>query len=439
MRWSLPKIPTAPFCPGEVQETIPIPSGKGFWSKLIAVAGPGLLVSVGYMDPGNWATDIAGGSQFGYSLLCVVFLSNLMAILLQSLCVRLGIVTKQDLAQMCRSRFSRPVSLALWVFAEVAIIACDLAELLGSALALNLLFHLPLALGVCITALDIMLVLLLQGKGFRWLEAMVLGLILTIGICFLVEILLAQPNWSAVAQGYLPQVKILQNPDQLYLAVSILGATVMPHNLYLHSSIVQTRSWQNAPQSQKQAIRYATLDSTIALSGALLINSAILIVAAAAFHFSGHQQVAEIQDAYRLLTPLLGTGMASLLFGLALLASGQSSTFTGTLAGQIVMEGFLALRIPCWLRRLVTRALAIVPALVGIMLFGEQSIGKMLVLSQVVLSLQLPFAVFPLILFTGDRRLMGQFVNPRWLQGLAWLVALLIAGLNLWLLTQLLG
>jgi manganese transport protein len=402
----------------------------------MAFSGPGLLVAIGYMDPGNWATDIAGGSQFGYRLLSVIFISNLMAILLQSLCVRLGLVTGYDLAQMCRQGFSPLVSLPLWLFAEIAIIACDLAELLGSALALNLLFKLPLQWGVCLTAFDIMIVLFLQGKGFRQLEALILGLIGTIGGCFLVELFLAQPDWSAVAQGYLPSLEIVQNPGQLYLAISIIGATVMPHNLYLHSAIVQTRSWQQALPSLKSAIRYATLDSTISLMAALLINSAILIVAAASFHFSGNQQVAEIQDAYQLLTPLLGTSVASILFGLALLASGQSSTFTGTLAGQIIMEGFLELRIPCWLRRLITRSLAIAPTLVGISYFGEQGVGKMLVLSQVVLSLQLPFAIVPLILFTSSRQIMGKFANPLWLQGFAWLVAILITGLNIWLLAH---
>lgn len=359
-----------------------------------------------------------------------------MAIVLQALCVRVGLVTGKDLAQLCRQSFSHPVNVMLWFFAEIAIIACDLAEILGSALALNLLFHLPLGWGVCVTGLDVMIVLLLQGKGFRWLEAMVLGLVSTIALCFAVEILLAKPDWGAVAQGYLPQLDILQNPEKLYIAISILGATVMPHNLYLHSSIVQTRSWEPTRQNQREVIRFATLDSTLALSAALFINSAILIVAAATFHFSGNQNVAEIQDAYRLLAPLLGTGAASILFGLALLASGQSSTLTGTLAGQIVMEGFLDFRIPCWQRRLLTRGLAIAPALIGILWFGEQGIGKMLVLSQVILSLQLPFAIFPLVLFTSNAALMGKFVNPRWLNAIAWSIGLLITGLNVWLLGQ---
>lgn len=413
-----------------------VPPSQSKWRKLLAFLGPGLLVAVGYMDPGNWATDIEGGAKFGYLLLSVIFLSNLMAMLLQSLCVRLGMVTGKDLAHVCRQQFHPALNFALWVFAEIAIIACDLAELLGSALALKLLFHMPLALGVAITGLDIMLVLLLQGKGFRWLEAMVLGLIGTIGLCFLLEIAFSQPNWFAVAQGVVPRSEIIRQPEMLYLAVSIIGATVMPHNLYLHSSIVQTRFWQKSLSNLGEAIRYATLDSTVALIGALFINASILIVAAATFHYSGNQQVAEIEDAYHLLAPLLGTGLASVLFGIALLASGQSSTFTGTLAGQIVMEGFLDWWIPCWLRRLITRMLAITPALVSILIFGEQSVGKMLVFSQVVLSLQLPFAVIPLILFTGNQTIMGRFANRPWLQMIAWLVALVITGLNIWLLGQ---
>jgi len=438
MRWSFPKTATAPFCPAEVTGTIAVPKSPKNWQKLFTFIGPGLLVAVGYMDPGNWATDIEGGAKFGYALLSIIFLSNLMAMLLQSLCVKVGLVTGKDLAQLCRRSFNPTINRVLWLFAEIAIIACDLAELLGSALALKLLFHLPLAIGVCITGLDIMIVLLLQGKGFRWLEALVLGLISTIGLCFLAEIAFSQPHWPAVLQGYIPHVDIIQQPEMLYLAIGIIGATVMPHNLYLHSSIVQTRQWQQSQVSLREAVRYATVDSTIALFGALFINSAILIVAAAAFYTSGNQTVADIEDAYRLLAPLLGTGLASLLFGIALLASGQSSTFTGTLAGQIVMEGFLELWIPCWLRRLLTRSLAIAPALMGILIFGEQSIGQMLVLSQVVLSLQLPFAVIPLILFTSDRTLMGEFVNRRWMRGVCWLVALVLTGLNVWLLGQIL-
>jgi manganese transport protein len=397
------------------------------------------MISVGYMDPGNWATDIAGGAQFGYQLLSVIFLSNLIAILLQTLCVRLGIATDLDLAQACGRYFGQATNLVLWFFAEIAIVACDLAELLGSALAFNLLFHLPLVWGVCLTGLDLIVVLLLQGKGFRWLEAIIGGLVLTIGFCFAIEIIFAKPDWSLVWQGYLPQAGILQNREMLYLAISILGATVMPHNLYLHSSIVKTRHYDPSVLPPAEAIRYATLDSTVALMAALLINSAILIVAAAAFHFSGNQSIGEIQDAYRLLAPLLGTTAASFLFALALLASGQSSTFTGTIAGQVVMAGFLNWQIPCWLRRLITRALAILPALIGLAILGEQGVGQLLVLSQVVLSLQLPFAIFPLILFTSNPHIMGKFANPRWLQFLSWSIAILIAGLNLWLLREIIS
>jgi manganese transport protein len=437
LQWRLPKIPTAPFCPAEVEGSVIVPSGSA-WRKFLAFVGPGLLVSVGYMDPGNWATDIAGGAQFGYQLLSVIFLSNLMAILLQSLCVRLGIATDLDLAQACGRYFNRSINLVLWIFAEIAIVACDLAEILGSALALNLLFHLPLAWGVCLTGLDLVVVLLLQGKGFRWLEAIIGGLVLTIALCFAIEIIFSKPDWGMVLRGYVPQTAIVRDRNMLYLAISILGATVMPHNLYLHSAIVKTRRYDPVVMPKAEVIRYATLDSTIALMAALLVNSAILIVAAAAFHFSGNQSVGEIQDAYQLLAPLLGTTAASFLFALALLASGQSSTFTGTIAGQVVMEGFLDWQIPCWLRRLITRALAIIPALIGLAILGEQGVGQLLVLSQVVLSLQLPFAIFPLVIFTSNPQIMGKFTSPNWLQRLAWFVGILIAGLNLWLLSEVL-
>jgi manganese transport protein len=420
----------------EVHRSIPIPNNKGFWRKMLAYAGPGYLVSVGYMDPGNWATDIAGGSQFGYALLTVILLSNLMAILLQSLCVRLGVATGRDLAQACRDYFSPRVTISLWVLCEIAIAACDLAELLGSAIALQLLFGLPLTLGVCITALDVLALLFLQNKGFRYVEALVIMLVATIGLCFAAEIVFSRPDPVGILKGYFPNSEILRNPEMLYIAIGILGATVMPHNLYLHSSIVQTRNWQPTPQKRWEAIKFGTIDSSVALSLALFINSAILIVAAATFHSAGHQDVAEIQDAYKLLSPLLGVSAASAIFGLALLASGQSSTLTATLAGQIVMEGFLQLRLPTWLRRLATRLIAIIPALIAIIFFGEQSTGHLLVLSQVVLSLQLSFAVIPLVMFTSDRRLMGEFVNPPWLKILAWSVAIIIAGLNLWLLLQ---
>ena len=420
----------------EVHRSIKIPEGKGFWRKMLAYAGPGYLVSVGYMDPGNWATDIAGGSKFGYTLLSVILLSNLMAILLQSLCVRLGVATGRDLAQACRDYFSPRINFCLWVLCEIAIAACDLAELLGSAIALQLLFGIPLLWGVCITAIDVLVLLFLQNKGFRYVEALVITLVATVGICFTAEIIFSQPDAGGILLGYAPKLEILQNPEMLYIAIGILGATVMPHNLYLHSSIVQTRDFQPTSEKKWEAIKFGTIDSTVALSLALFINSAILIVAAATFHFSGNQDVAEIQDAYKLLSPLLGVGAASTIFGLALLASGQSSTLTATLAGQVVMEGFLHLRLPSWLRRLTTRMLAIVPAVIAIILFGEESTGSLLVFSQVILSLQLSFAVFPLVMFTSKRRLMGEFVNPLWLKILAWTVAFTIAGLNIWLLVQ---
>ncbi len=423
----------------EVHRSIAIPSAQGFWRKMLAYGGPGYLVSVGYMDPGNWATDIAGGSKFGYTLLSVVLLSNLMAILLQSLCVRLGVATGRDLAQTCRDSFPRRVNFVLWILCEIAIAACDLAELLGSAIALQLLFGLPLIGGVCLTALDVLALLFLQGKGFRYIEALVITLVATVGICFAVEILFSRPDVGGILQGYLPNREIVRNPEMLYLAIGILGATVMPHNLYLHSSIVQTRAWEPTPQKRWEAIKFGTIDSTVALSLALFINSAILIVAAAVFHSSGNQNVAEIQDAYHLLSPLLGMSGASAIFGLALLASGQSSTLTATLAGQIVMEGFLHIRVRPWVRRLATRLIAIVPALIAIIFFGEHSTGTLLVFSQVILSLQLSFAVIPLVMFTSDRRLMGEFVNPPWLKVMAWAVAVVIAGLNGWLLIQTMG
>jgi len=428
----LEKLPSLP----EVHRTIAIPNGKGFWRKLMAYAGPGYLVSVGYMDPGNWATDIAGGSKFGYTLLSVIVLSNLMAILLQSLCVRLGVATGRDLAQACRDYFSPRVNFCLWVLCEIAIAACDLAELLGSAIALELLFGIPLFWGVCIMALDVIALLLLQSKGFRYIEALVITLVATIAGCFTAQIVFSRPDLGDLLMGFVPNHAIVQNLSMLYIAVGILGATVMPHNLYLHSAIIQTRAWQNSPEKKWEAIKFGTIDSTIALSLALFINAAILIVAAATFHTSGHHEVAEIQDAYKLLSPLLGVGAASAIFGFALLASGQSSTLTATMAGQIVMEGFLDLRIPPWLRRLLTRMLAIIPTLIAIALFGEQSTGQLLVFSQVILSLQLSFAVIPLIMFTSDRRIMGEFVNPRWLKIVASAVAFIIASLNIWLLVQ---
>jgi manganese transport protein len=413
---------------------VPIPQGQGFWRKLLAYSGPGYLVSVGYMDPGNWATDLAGGAQFGYALLSVILLSNLMAIVLQSLCVRLGVATGRDLAQCCRDYFSPQVSFILWILCEIAIVACDLAELVGSAIALQLLFGIPLAIGVCITALDVFLILSLQSKGFRYIEALVISLIIVIGGCFLAELIFSKPDLGAVAAGFVPRAEILQNPKMLYISIGILGATVMPHNLYLHSAIVQTRRWQETSDQKREAIKFGTIDSTIALSFALFINAGILILAASAFHFSGNQGVGEIQDAYKLLSPVLGAPLASTLFGIALLASGQSSTLTSTMAGQIVMEGFLDIRLSPWLRRLVTRLVAITPALVTIIIWGEDSTTNLLILSQVILSLQLSFAVVPLVLFTSDKRLMKEFVNPLWLTYLARSISVVIIGLNSWLL-----
>ena len=419
----------------EVHRSVPV-DGRNWFRKLLAFTGPGYMVAVGYMDPGNWATDLAGGSQFGYTLLSVILLSNLMAVLLQGLASKLGIVTGRDLAQACRDAYSRPVAIALWVLCEIAIAACDLAEVIGSAIALNLLFGIPLTWGICITAVDVLLLLLLQRRGFRMLEALVIVLIATIGASFLFEMVLSRPDLAAVARGFIPNPEIIRNPGMLYIAVGILGATVMPHNLYLHSSIVQTRRYEETAHGKREAVRYAFVDSTIALTSALFINAAILIVAAATFHTTGNTQVAEIQDAHKLLTPLLGAAGASTVFALALLASGQNSTLTGTLAGQIVMEGFLDLRLRPWVRRSITRAVAIVPAVIVSVMYGESGTAKLLVFSQVVLSLQLSFAVFPLVQFTSDRRKMGDFVNARWLTALAYCVAIFIAVLNGWLLVQ---
>ena len=410
------------------------PRDAGFWRRLAAFAGPGWLVAVGYMDPGNWATDIAGGSAFGYALLSVVLLSSLMAIVLQSLSARLGIGAGLDLAQACRRRFPRPAGLALWGLAEVAIIACDLAEVLGTAIALKLLFGLPLVWGVVLTGLDVFLILLLQRFGFRKLEAFVAALLLVIALCFGFELFWARPDWAAAAGGLIPRPDIVTDPAKLFLAIGILGATVMPHNLYLHSSIVQTRAYGEGAADRRAALRMATIDSTVSLGLAFFINAAILILAAAAFHVAGRTDVAAIEDAHALLAPMLGVGAASAVFAIALLASGQNSTVTGTLAGQIVMEGFLDLRLPPWLRRLVTRAIAIVPAAVGVMWAGDAGATKLLLLSQVVLSLQLPFAVVPLVAFTGSRGLMGDFVAPRSLVATAWVIAAVIVGLNLYLL-----
>jgi manganese transport protein len=420
----------------EVHRSLVLPQSAGFIRKLLAFAGPGFLVAVGYMDPGNWATDLAGGSKYNYTLLSVIMVSNLMAILLQSLSLKLGIATGRDLAQACRDHYSKPVALMLWVICELAIAACDLAEIIGSAIALNLLFRIPLLVGVCITALDVLVVLFLQNKGFRYIEALVITLIGIIGTAFAWEILASRPDLLGIARGFVPSPQIVTDPGMLYIAIGILGATVMPHNLYLHSSIVQTRRYELNPAGRREAIKFATIDSTVALMFALFINAAILIVAAATFYTRGHNDVAEIQDAYQLLSPLLGVTGASTLFALALLASGQNSTLTGTLAGQIVMEGFLNIRLRPWLRRLVTRAIAIIPAIIVVSISGQKGTTNLLVLSQVVLSLQLSFAVFPLVLFTGDRLKMGEFVNGPIMKGLAWLVAIAIAALNAWLLMQ---
>jgi len=421
----------------EVHGTLYVPSAPGFWRKMWAFAGPGFLVSVGYMDPGNWATDLAAGSGFGYSLLFVIMLSNLMAILLQSLSIKLGVATGRDLAQACRDHFSKPVSVGLWVVCEIAIAACDLAEVIGSAIALQLLFGIPMLGGVCITAADVLLILLLQNRGFRYLEALVVVLVGTVGLCFAFEILLSHPRWAPIVHGFFaPSSDIVSRPEMLYIAMGILGATVMPHNLYLHSSIVQTRKYEPTAGGRREAIRFFTIDSTVALMIALFINSAILIVAAAVFHSNGYTNVAEIQQAHYLLSPLLGVAGAGTLFAFALLASGQNSTLTGTLAGQIVMEGFLNIRLRPWLRRLITRLIAIVPAIIVTAMYGQHGTARLLVLSQVILSIQLSFAVIPLVMFTNNKEKMGEFVNALWLKFLGWTVAILIACLNGWLLVQ---
>jgi manganese transport protein len=419
----------------EVYRTVPVP-GHGWWRRALAFAGPGYLVAVGYMDPGNWATDLAGGAQFGYTLLSVILISNLIAILLQGLASKLGIVTGRDLAQACRDHYSRPTTIALWLLCEIAIAACDLAEVIGSAIALKLLFGMPLTWGILITSADVLVVLYLQHRGFRLLEALVVALIATIAGCFLFEIMISGADLRGVMAGFVPRLETLRDRDQLYIAIGILGATVMPHNLYLHSSIVQTRRYEETTEGRRMAVRYAFLDSTVALTVALFINAAILIVAAATFHTTGHQGVAEIQDAYQLLTPLLGVAGASAVFAFALLASGQNSTLTGTLAGQIVMEGFLNIRIRPWLRRLITRLIAIVPAALTAIFYGESGTARLLILSQVILSIQLSFAVFPLVRFTSDRAKMGEFVNSSWMKALAYATAAVIALFNGWLLVR---
>src|SRR5438552_377204 len=428
----LPSLP-------ESHRTIPFSAGASWFRKILAFAGPGYLVAVGYMDPGNWATDIGGGSKFGYTLLSVILLTNLMAMFLQALSAKLGIATGRDLAQACREQYARGTGLFLWVVCEIAIAACDLAEVLGSAVALKLLFGLPLLAGVLITAFDVLIVLALQGRGFRLVEAFVVTLIGSIAACFAYEIFFAHPLWREAAIGFIPRAEILRNREMLYIAIGILGATVMPHNLYLHSSIVQTRSFGVSARDRREAMRYAIFDSTVALGFALFINAAILVLGAAAFHTRGLNNVAEIADAYKLLTPVLGASFASTLFACALLASGQNSTLTGTLAGQIVMEGFLDIRLKPWLRRLITRSIAIIPAAVVIGIAGNDKVTSLLILSQVILSFQLPFAVIPLIQFTADRSKMGEFANSRLVSIIAWIVAAAILLFNaelLWLISR---
>ena len=421
----------------DVHASVHVPKGR--WRRFAAFLGPGYMVAVGYMDPGNWATSLAGGSRFGYTLLCVALLSNIMAIVLQSLCARLAIGSGRDLAQACRDAFPRWVAWPLWAAAEIAIIATDIAEVIGTAIGLNLLFGVPLELGVVLTSLDVFLILWLQHKGFRWLEAFVITLLGIITASFCIQIFLADPDWGGVIRGFFPTVEIVSNPEMLYLALGILGATVMPHNLYLHSAIVQTRAYGSTVEEKRMALRYSTIDSTVALMFALLINASILILAAASFHSAGQTDLAEIDDAHKLLGPLLGSAIAPTLFAVALLCCGLNSTVTATLAGQAVMEGFLQFRLKPWVRRLVTRAIAIVPAAGITILYGARATGELLILTQVVLSLQLSFAVVPLVMFTTDRSKMGALTAPRWIGALAWAIAFVIVALNLKLLWDFLG
>jgi manganese transport protein len=420
----------------EVFGSIKVPANGSFWRKLWAFTGPGLMVAVGYMDPGNWATDIAGGAKFGYTLLSVILISNVFAMILQHLSLKLGIVTSRDLAQACRDSYSKPVVFALWLLCEIAIAACDLAEVIGSAIALNLLFGIPLVAGVAITVFDVLLILYFQGKGFRTIEAIVASLILIILCCFGYEIIVSRPSMAGILGGLVPTTKIITDPSMLYVAIGILGATVMPHNLYLHSSIVQTRSFGNTVSNKRSAIKFATIDSTVSLLLAFFINASILILAAAAFHNTGYNNVADINDAHKLLDPVLGVKFAGIFFAIALLASGQNSTLTGTLAGQIVMEGFLDIKLKPWLRRLITRLIAVVPALIITIIYGEKGTGELLVLSQVILSLQLSFAVVPLLMFTSDKVKMGVFANSNLLKTIAWIIAIIIILLNGYLLYE---
>jgi manganese transport protein len=432
--FSLPRTAAAPFSPSGVRASIGIPPGAGTWRHRLRFAGPGLLVSVGYMDPGNWAADIEAGSRYGPSLLFVVGLTGLAAMLLQTLAVRLGLIARMDLARACRDHYGPLTNRILWLLAELGIVACDVAEVLGSALALHLLFGVPLTVGIGITALDTLIVLALQGKGFRPVEAVVLGLVGTIAVCFLIELILVGPQWAEVALGFVPRLDVLQEPRALFLAVGILGATVMPHNLYMHSSIVQTRHVPGDSASLAAAVRLSTIDTVISLALAMVVNAAILTLAATAFHRTGHVGVSDIQDAYHLLDPIVGTSIASVLFGIALLAAGQSSTLTGTIAGQVILEGFLDLKIPCWQRRLITRGLALLPALGGVLWLGDAGVGKLLVATQVVLSFQLPFAIWPLLRFTSSHELMGPLANGFWLKAGGWSIFMLIVFANSWLL-----
>lgn len=419
----------------EVYSSISVTQGKNKWKKFLSFLGPGLMVAVGYMDPGNWATDIEGGARFGYTLLSVILISNIFAIFLQYLSLKLGIVTNRDLAQACKDHYSKPTAFILWILAEIAIAATDLAEVIGSAIAIHLLFGIPITIGIVITVIDVFILLLLQNRGFRYIEAFVGGLIFIISFCFVYNLLLAQPEIGAVMNGLIPKVDIIQNADMLYIGIGILGATVMPHNLYLHSSIVQTRAYGKDNISKKEAIKYATLDSTISLLLAFFINASILILAAATFHKNELYEVTQIEDAYKMLEPLLGASLAPTFFAIALLAAGQNSTLTGTLSGQIVMEGFINLKIKPWARRLITRLIAIIPALIVSIWMGEKGTDRLLIFSQVILSLQLSFAVIPLVLFTSDKDKMGEFANSKILITFVWSIALIIISFNLYMLS----
>ncbi|WP_185866272.1 Nramp family divalent metal transporter [Blattabacterium cuenoti] len=418
----------------EVFSSVSVPKKKGMWRKLFAFTGPGLLIAVGYMDPGNWATDIAGGAKFGYMLLSVIFISNFLAIILQHLALKLGIVCERDLAQACRDHYPPFISFILWILCEIAISACDLAEIIGSVLALKLLFGIPITWGVLITAIDILIILFFQYKGFRYIESVVAALIFTILVCFSFEIISSKPEIFSILKGIIPNPEIIKNSQSFYISIGILGATVMPHNLYLHSSIIQTRDYPRTIEGKKMAIKYATIDSTLSLSLAFFINAAILIISAATFHKDGYTEVADIMHAHKLLTPILGSSLAGVFFALALLASGQNSTLTGTLAGQIVMEGFLNIRLKPWIRRLITRLIAIVPAMIASIVYGEKGTGELLIISQIILSVQLSFAIVPLVSFTGDSKKMGPFVNGPILKISAWLITVIVIFLNLFLL-----